>query len=214
MNWLFRRDEIDLFEHEYEKLRALSKRPRKLALRQVFQEQDATEAKAQVELEIALLPFDLESTECPIHAEQAEDDFDDFADTSLEELLEPISSFDELSAHASAWSRALCESINGKDEEQMEFIRIRMNAPLIVAKLTFAAEEEAFGDEPALIIADKELELGEIYLRRVLESLRNLAREERLSQALVSAATMSGHVLMHAIKERRYDISHGDYPGA
>lgn len=202
--WIFRRDELDLFEREYEQLRSLSRRSRRRSLRQVFQEQEETEARAQAELELLLAPFDLNDETCPIHDEELAHD-----DVSLEELLEPISSFDELSARASAWSRGLREAIGIGDEEHLEKLRIRMNAPLIVAKCAFAAEEEAIGDEPAVIIADKELELAETYLQRVLKSLEQLGREEQLTQSLVLGAISSGNLLLRCVQKRRLALING-----
>ncbi|MEK7665735.1 MAG: hypothetical protein AAB337_02565 [Patescibacteria group bacterium] len=201
--WIFRQDEIDLFERDYERLRLVSRRSRKHSLREIFKEQEATEEQAQAELELALASYEIADEPCPIHGEHEDQEVNEM---SLEELLEPASAMDELSSRASAWSRALRETIGVKDEEHMEKLRIRMNAPLVVAKCTFAAEEEEVGDTPALIIADKELELAEIYLQRVLKSLEKLGHEEQLPQALVRDAIWSGNLLLCGVQERRVTL--------
>lgn len=197
--WLFHRDEIDLFEDEYEQLLARARRIPHRALRQIIEEQEATEERAQGELEIALAPFNMAQAECPLHAFEAS-----VEELSVEELLEPASSLDELSALAHAWSRSLREQVcEGTGEEKMEEMRVRMNAPLVVAKCTFAAEEQAIGDAPAIIIADKELELAQIYLKRTLQALDKLAKEEHLAQAFVHTAMRDGGKIARVLQRRR-----------
>ena len=204
--WLFQRDELDLLEQEFESARRRALHGRHRVIRRVLDEQEKTEAAAQDELERALEPFHLDSS-CPMHGEHDCTDHEE-EDRSLDDMLQDGLSKDPLTVRAYRWLVFIREHLPRTSRESWHRLRIVMNAPLVLAKISFAADELELGDEPSKIIASKELELAGVYLTRVIESTEALAKNEGVSQAVAGHLLQEAAVLLPLVQKRRAKLHH------
>jgi len=198
--WLFRLDELDLLEFEFNALRHASDvdDPKMQKVEeQILDEQDAIESEAQAELDVLIGDMPMHDS-CPVH------DVDELA-TPMEQLLVSSVQSDPLASHAMRFVRPLSDwaskaTVDARTHEPL--FRIRADAPLIPAKLTFAAHEERQNDEVALYIAEKELDLASTYLTRVLTSIETLGKEEAMPQAKARDMLQDGEGLLRDVQSK------------
>lgn len=198
--WLFRLDELDLLEFDFNTLRRTSEveDPKMLqAEERILDEQDAIEDRAQAALDevIGELPL---TDHCPVHDQ-------DELSVPMQDLLKSSVQADPLAAKAMSFVRPLSEwaskaAVDARTHEPL--FRIRADAPLIPAKLTFAAQEEQHQDEAALYIAEKELDLATTYLTRVLSSIETLGKEEVIPQAIAGQLLRNGEGLLKEVNTK------------
>lgn len=199
-NWFFRLDELDLLELQYEALydeRDAAEPFRRAIEEKVLAEQEAWEEKTQEELERLLGDTELEG-ECPFHHHDEE--------ATIDELLYSSIGEDPLAAEAYAYTRWLADWASRQKATMRHFediFRLRANAPLIPAKLAFAAAEESYEDGASLLIAEKEADAAGTYLSWMLSSVAALSKEEVMTQAESSAFLDQGERLLGRIVGKR-----------
>ncbi|MEK7105203.1 MAG: hypothetical protein AAB865_00760 [Patescibacteria group bacterium] len=203
-SWFFRLDELDLLEFDFAALQEHHEDHcdwRQKIEEKIFAEQEAVEDAAQSDLEPRLDDAPMDEG-CPIHA----NDDDDEDELTIKELLTSLVGNSPLASEAYVFVRDLpgkIAAIKESPENYESLFRLQLNAPLVPAKLAFAAHEEEHDDPVSLVIAEKELDMAFGYLSRVLDSLHDLAKDEQLSQADASDTLQRGETLLEHVRTKR-----------
>ena len=200
-NWFFRLDELDLLEFAYQSVvnKQHTDKDHRATEEKVLAEQEALEVRSEAELEAVLgdAPF---GGDCPLHHHGEE--------ASIEDLLISGVRENPLTARAYRFFRALAaivEQVDAPDCYEALF-RLKANAPLIPAKLCFAAIELEHHDSSSVLIAKKEMEVAMIYLRQLLLSLETLRLEEVLTAEQAEAFLDEGEGLLVAIEKEHQHV--------
>ncbi|KKW33182.1 MAG: hypothetical protein UY77_C0004G0003 [Candidatus Uhrbacteria bacterium GW2011_GWA2_53_10] len=175
--WMFLRDEIDVLEEEFDALFDHKNHAHDPvaheAEERILEEQVVTEEQSEAELAVRLGPrkeFSSAPMEIPSLAIEPA--------LPLKEALRQSAARDpfyervfEWAGRLGVWARARYETGN---EKQSDFFRIQVNAYLVPVKLASAFGHEAQEDSSAALIAAKEADLAQVYVRRIRESLEKL----------------------------------------
>ncbi len=201
--WFFRLDELDLLESVYQSLSedVPQEGERKRACERVFAEQEEAEKRSEEMVETLLKDLSLEG-ECPVHHEHHEE-------MRVEDLLATSAVRSHpLAARAYRFFRVLTQALKQLPHDVLfeDVFRIKANAPLIPAKIAFAGIELEHDDSVSLIIAEKELEVAEVYLSRLLTSLTAVCLAELLPVAETSVFLQEGEWLRVAVANERKQL--------
>jgi len=221
--WMFRRDEIDVLEEDFnELLRGHDARARTRAYAyeaDVLDEQVKTEAATEAELAKRMGPeWIAASAAAPAAGSGAACAHEDLEPgNALRDALVRDATRDPFYERTYAWAEAVFRWAGARYEDERarsrDLFRVYVNAYLVPAKIAFGQNEEAHEDAEAYEVAAREYELAATYLNRTRESLQALCATGEAGadgEAMSREADAIAHTLDHMRK--RLDSLRSQHP--
>lgn len=199
--WFFSLDELDVLELTYQALidsPHAEKKYRDME-EKILAEQEALEESSESALEKMLINTPM-NEECPLHHHR------DDPNVSVDDLLQTSLVRDNvLAATAYHFFRLVNHWASQRTAMDCyeDFFRIKINAPLIPAKLAFAAVELEHGDAASVMIAEKELDVARVYVSQLLASCEAMRKEEQMLAKDAALFLIEGEALLASIVAER-----------